>query len=288
MNRRALAFALVLCLPLPLAAADPSAPEPIAPRDGVVKLFNGKDLSGLYTWLKDSEYEDPRQVFTVEDGMLHISGDGLGGIITRDSYRDYHLVFEFKWGERTWHNRKDRTKDSGILIHCHGPDGAYGGIWPASLESQVIDGGCGDFIVVAPRGTGDEKTPLSITCEVTTDRDGEYVWHAGGERKTFESGRVNWFGRDPDWKDVLGFRGSRDVESPDGEWTRMDVVCKGGQVTNYVNGVKVNEGFDATPSAGKILIQTELAALWVRRWELWPLAQAPKPAPAEQNPKFAD
>jgi len=56
----------------------------------------------------------------------------------------------------------------------------------------------------------------------------------------------------------------------------MDLICDGGHVVVYVNGVKVNEGFDAVPSYGKILLQTELAETWVRRWELWPLGKAPK------------
>ena len=42
-----------------------------------------------------------------------------------------------------------------------------------------------------------------------------------------------------------------------------------------VNGKTVNEAYDASPSQGKILLQTEQAELFVRRWELWPLGQAP-------------
>jgi hypothetical protein len=65
------------------------------------------------------------------------------------------------------------------------------------------------------------------------------------------------------------------VESPDGQWTRMDVICDGGTITNIVNGVVVNQAFDAQPSAGKIQIQTELAEIFFRKIELWPLGQAP-------------
>jgi len=259
----------------PLVADDERKTKPISPKTNVIKLFNGNDLTGLYTFLKDTKYEDPRKVFTVSDGMLHISGDGLGAILTKKDYRDYHLVCEFKWGTRTWHTRKDKTKDSGVLVHCVGPDGTYGGIWPASIEAQIIEGGVGDFILVGGTYADGSKVPLSLTAEVTKDRDGESVWHKGGEKKTFHSGRINWYGRDPDWKDVIGFRGKQDVESPDGQWTRMDVICDGGHITNIVNGTIVNEGFDSFPTAGKILIQTELAELYVRRWELWPLGKAP-------------
>ena len=44
----------------------------------VTPLFNGKDLRGLTTWLKDAHHDDPRHVFSVDDGMLHLSGAGDG------------------------------------------------------------------------------------------------------------------------------------------------------------------------------------------------------------------
>jgi hypothetical protein len=236
----------------------------------VIQLFNGKDLTGWYTWLADTKYEDPRKVFTVHDGMLHISGDGFGYVTTKDEYRDYRLVVEFKWGPRTWRNRADKTKDSGILVHCVGPDGNSGN-WMASIEYQIIQGGVGDFIVVGGKYADGSAVPMSLTCEVAKDRDGETIWQKGGERKTFNRGRINWFGRDPDWKDVLGFRGKNDVESPDGEWTRCEVVCDGGTITNIVNGTVVNQGFDAFPTAGKIIVQTEGAELFFRKIELHPI-----------------
>ena len=267
------ASTLIAVLATSLVVSSVQAAEPIAPTEKIA-LFNGQDLTHWYTWLKDTRYEDPRKVFTVHDGMIHISGDGLGCITTKEAYRDYHLVVEFKFGERTWAPRENKTKDSGVLIHSFGEDGAYGGIWMRSIEAQVIEGGCGDFIVVAG-STPDPKQKLSITAEVRQDRDKENVWHKGGEKKVFERGRVNWFGRDEDWKDVKGFRGKNDVESPSGEWTRMDVICDGDKVTNIVNGVVVNQAFDVKPSAGKIRIQTELAECYFRRVELWPIGKAP-------------
>src|SRR5271163_1578732 len=59
--------------------------------------FNGKDLTGFYTYLHDYKYDDPAKVFTVHDGMIQISGDGFGGLSTKDEFRDYHLVTEWKW-----------------------------------------------------------------------------------------------------------------------------------------------------------------------------------------------
>ena len=56
---------------------------------------------------------------------------------------------------------------------------------------------------------------------------------------------------------------------------RYEIICDGDRITNRVNGVLVNKGLGAKPSAGKILIQSEGAELFVRRWELWPLGSTP-------------
>ncbi len=255
---------------------DPATPPPtsaaVRPIGEPIKLFNGRNLEGFYTWIRDTHYNDSRKIFTVEDGMIHISGDGYGGLITNKAYRDYHLVIEFKWGEKTWGNRVDRTRDSGLLVHCWGPDGGLSNTWMASIEAQIIEGGVGDILVLTGSDpvTG-QLLPVSLTCEITKDRDGETVWKKGGERKTFSRGRINWYGRDPDWADTIGFRGREDVESPLGEWTTMEVIADGGHLLYKVNGVVVNEGFDAYPAAGHILLQTEQAEMYVRKLELLPL-----------------
>jgi hypothetical protein len=121
--------------------------------------------------------------------------------------------------------------------------------------------------------------PTSLTVEITKDRDGEKVWKKGGERLTLSSGRINWYGRDEDWADKIGFRGKDDVESPFGEWTRLEVIADGGHLLYKVNGVIVNEAFEAKPNFGKILLQTEQAEMYVRRYELWPLGKAPADEP---------
>ena len=89
--------------------------------------FNGKDLTGFYTYTRGHGYEDPKKVFTVQDGMIRVSGEEYGGVATGGNFRDYHLITEWKWGEKTWAPRKDKARDSGILLHCVGPDGAVGG-----------------------------------------------------------------------------------------------------------------------------------------------------------------
>jgi len=229
--------------------------------------FNGKDLTGFYTYLRDHKYDDPAKVFTVHDGLIHVSGEEFGGLTTRDEFHDYHLIAEWKWGERTWAPRKQSTRDSGILLHCVGSDGAAGGNWMESQECQIIEGGCGDFIMVPG------KAKPSLTCETRVGPDGQFYFEKGGKPVTRDSGRFNWWGRDPKWKDVLGFRGSRDVEKPAGEWNRMEVICDGDSITNIVNGYVVNAGTKSSLTKGKIIFQSEGAEIFFRKIEIRPLVK---------------
>jgi hypothetical protein len=279
------ALVLLGALSTAMAPQPAAAESAVTPKDGPVKLFDGKSLGDCYTWLKDSGRDDPRQVFRVTDGLLHITGDGLGSIITNQRYRDYHLVLEYKWGDKTWHDRVNAARDTGLLIHSNGADGSYDGTWMPSIEVQIIEGGVGDFVFVNGNDEAGKPVPLSLTANVIRDRDDEVVWKHDAPKETFGNAnrrRINWFGRDPDWKDEKDFRGPHDVDSPHGKWTRIDVIAHQGRIEVFVNGVKVNEAFDATPQEGRIQLQTELAEVFYRRWELWPLGKEPKPAPAEQ------
>src|SRR5262245_4378528 len=90
----------LLCLVFLAAVFSADGDDPVKPTKET-KLFNGKDLTGLTTWLRDTKREDPRKVFSVKAGELHISGDGFGYVATDKEYKDYHLTVEYKWGKRT-------------------------------------------------------------------------------------------------------------------------------------------------------------------------------------------
>lgn len=262
-----------------LATGDAEAGDAITPTE-TIYLFDGNELTGFYTWLVGHKHDDPDGVFTVVDQVdgapaVRISGEHYGGLITKDEYANYHLIAEFRWGLVTWGGRKNRAKDSGIMLHCQGPDGSaasdFTSPWMRSVECQIIEGGVGDFILVGGYDSSGERHVTKLTATVSMDRDGEYVYDRNGESKEFEGGRINWYGRDPDWQDVLGFRGREDVESPDGQWTRVEVICDGDKVTNIVNGKVVNVGTRSSLTSGKILLQSEGAELYFRRLELRPL-----------------
>jgi hypothetical protein len=138
-------------------------------------LFNGKDLGGWDTWLGKPDRlidvpgqpkndagdyigpvglnRDPKGVFSVVtiDGApaIRISGEIFGALTSAHEYENYHLRFEFRWGEKKWPPREQRPRDSGCLYHCVGPHGAGSGHWMQSCECQIQEGDCGDFWSVA-------------------------------------------------------------------------------------------------------------------------------------------
>lgn len=276
-----LAIVLVAWLAASLAAVAQGGAA-IVPKE-TISLFNGKDLSSFYTWLAKFGHADPDRVFTVVDNIdggpaIRSSGQHYGGIVTRSNYANYKLVAEFRWGLLTWEPRKSRTRDSGILLHCQGEDGnaqkTFKGSWPRSVEYQIIEGGTGDIILVNgfDRGVAAAIAPL-LTVPV---RPGTRIWDPAGTPTEFNKSRVDWQYRDPNWKDVLGFRGAKDVEKPAGEWNLIEAICRGGDVTYFLNGIKVNEGTNGTFREGKLLFQSEGAEIFFRRIELQPLAAAAK------------
>lgn len=232
------------------------------------QLFNGKNLKGWYTFLKETgKNNDPKGVFTVADGMIRISGEDWGCITTEKEYENYELTVEFKWGEKTWGSRATKARDCGVLIHSQGVDGGYSGIWMHSIEVQLIEGGTGDLLVV-----GDGSDKFALSAPVAADKQGgAHLYQPGGNLVTINRGRINWWGRDPNWADVKDFRGKQDVEKPLGEWNTLVSVVEGDRLKVYLNGKLVNEAVNIRPSKGRIQVQSEGAELFVRKIQLVPL-----------------
>lgn len=233
-----------------------------------IHLFNGQNLDGWYTFIKDrGRDKDPKSVFTVKDGIINISGEEWGCITTNKEFENYKLVVEYKWGEKTYGERSDRARDNGILFHSTGMDGGYSGTWMHSIECNVIEGGTGDFIVV-----GDGSDQFLLTSPVAAEQqNGSYIFQPGGNPVTINKGRINWIGRDPDWKDEKNFKGKNDVENPVGEWNRLECIAKGNEISIYLNGALVNHAIYSKPSVGRIQIQSEGAEIFYRRVDLTPL-----------------
>lgn len=186
---------------------------------------------------------DPDKVFQWKNGNLHISGQHYGYMATKHNYSNYVLVAEYKYGEKTWAPRENNARDSGILCHFVGKDH----VWPKSLEAQIIEGGSGDILVVSG-------------AKLTVD----------GVNKGPRTERFDRPGRNP-WKDEKGFVGPNEIEKPHGQWNTMKILCDRDIFGVWVNGHKTLIGSNAVPQAGKILVQSEGAALVFRRLELQPI-----------------
>jgi hypothetical protein len=268
---------------------------PISPKDAPIVLFNGKDLKMFRTWMRDTRHEDPRRVFNVaKDGdipVIHITGDGYGGLITNDEFTNYHLIAEYRWGDKTWGDRLNAPRDNGILLHGIGPDGGsvvqvVDGLspWLASYEFQIEEGTTGDLIILG--GDKDGK-PLDITAtsevevrepmtETNNTRVKQHVWKRGGVplrfgRGTTNGNRVAFVSRDLMMPRTLGNRGANDLDTPGKGWTRVEVLADGNTLTYIVNGTTVMEATGLSVTAGRIQIQTEQAEIFYRRIELLPL-----------------
>jgi hypothetical protein len=223
----------------------------------LVKLFNGKNLDGFDVLLKSSGLnQDTKHVFTVEKGVIHVSGDDFGGIVTQKEYENYYLRAEFKWGDKTYQDRVGKARDCGILYNITGPLLAPPkDVWPRAFEFQIIEGGTGDIWLV-------KGAALKVKGQlIKSDED-------PGGTQYVKSPR---FGEGP-WVNVTGYRDPNgEVEKPHGEWNLLELVVDHDHVTYYVNGKLVNEATDLNASKGKILFQTEGAETYYRDLEIAPL-----------------
>lgn len=226
-----------------------AATKGIPPHKAAIVLFNGSDLGSFDSFLKSTGLNsDPNHVFTVENGVIHVSGTEFGYLITKQEYRNYYLRAEFKWGEGTFAPRAGQARDSGILYNIQGDQK----VWPRSVEFQINEGCTGDFWMT-------DGAAL-------TGRDGKRVTGPAGSAL-----KIDRFGKGP-WKNVAGYRDPNgEIEKPRGEWNVVELVNRDGHVWQYVNGKLMNEGTDAFPSSGKILFQSEGAEVYFRNMKLYPL-----------------
>jgi hypothetical protein len=240
--------ATVLFLAALATASIAPSQTPEIPRHGpAVVLFDGKDLSQFDSFLRTTGLNsDPNQVFTVENGAIHVSGREFGYLITKQEYKNYYLRAEFKWGEGTFAPRAGHARDSGILYNIQGPNK----VWPRSVEFQINEGCTGDFWMT----------------------DGAALTGVDGVRVTGPAGsslKIDRFNKG-EFKDVVGYRDpTNEVEKSHGKWNVVELVNRDGHVWQYVNGKLANEGTSAFPSSGKILLQSEGAEIYFRNIKLF-------------------
>jgi hypothetical protein len=272
MNRREVVLAM---LAWPVAGLEAER-RAVAAQERWRDLFNGRDLAGWETWLgKPHEQSvaiglnrDPVNVFSVvqADGApaIRISGQIYGGLITREEHENYHLRFEFKWGDRRWPPRENAVRDSGCCYHSIGPNDASYGFWMKSFEFQIQEGDCGDFyslagVIVDVEGVA--KNPEDAKSDVLFAKGAPRL--VGTRRRIVKAA---------------------DYEKPRGEWNVMELYTLGGTSVHVVNGRAVMvltnlrhlvDAREAPLTKGPIQFQSEGAEVFYRNIGIRPIEQIP-------------
>ncbi|HXF10042.1 MAG TPA: family 16 glycoside hydrolase [Desulfuromonadaceae bacterium] len=108
---------------------------------------------------------DPLKVFTVEpvDGQpaVHISGQGFGTMTTTETFTNFHLRLQVKWGERRWGSRTNSLRDAGLLYYVHGEPGFQSETWPRSIEFQIQEHDFGDLFTIGDMQVTVPASPMA-------------------------------------------------------------------------------------------------------------------------------
>ncbi|MFT3868130.1 MAG: DUF1080 domain-containing protein [Nibricoccus sp.] len=255
-------------------------------------LFNGKDFTGWETYLsvplptsevpgekrdEKGNYTqvlgvnvDPLKCFSVVevDGKpaIRLSGEGFGTLATLETFSNYHLRFQFKWGTRKWlPGSEKKPRGSGLLYHGHGNhgDGDEGKRWMHHQQYQIQEGNCGEYVAV-----GD--TACDITARKVDEKKFVYDPKASAlmfSAKTPNQNRCN----------------KSEVFEKDG-WNTLELVCVGDEALQIVNGHVVlrltgsrkaaGDGYEPL-TGGKLLLQMEGSEIFFRDIEIKAVTEVP-------------
>ncbi|UFH57801.1 DUF1080 domain-containing protein [Spirosoma sp. KNUC1025] len=199
--------------------------------------------------------------------VLRISGTTYGCLFPRQTYENYHLTLQVKWGKQKHDPRKNQLRDSGILYHSIGPAGAeYWRSWMLSQEFQVMEGHMGDFWCQANSAIDIRSFQSEGIMNRVADEKQPYG--------TFKKGQDSYCMR------------SANYESPMGEWTTLELICFEGKSLHIVNGHVVMvlkdsryttaDGGEVAMRRGKIQLQSEAAEVFYRDIRIKPLTTLPQ------------
>jgi hypothetical protein len=223
--------------PVPALAPTPSPADALVP-DRVAPLFNGHDLSG---WTADVPERDRNPAapasFVVRGGMLVSLGRPEGHLLTDASYRDYRLEVEYRF--------PGRGGNCGVLVHASRLR-ALEGMFPQSIEVQMMSGNAGDFWCIRE----DLEVPEM-------------------ERRRPRRWGQKFGGGEGDARRIVNLTDGS--ERPLGEWNTMVIEARGHTLEVWVNGDLVNQGFGATADRGRIAVQAEGTEVEFRKVEIGPL-----------------
>jgi hypothetical protein len=255
-------------------AQAPLAPITATDAEHWVPLFNGRDLTGWYTFLqKHGKNQDPDHVITIEDGSIHLYKDApegstvvMGYISTEKEYGDYHLRLQYRWGAKKFQPRFALKRDAGLYYHILGADA----VWPRALQFQIEQTNVGDLIALHGLQLDTWIDPKTRSAQKPTFLESK----PGGEPNVL-GGR-----RD-------GYQGHRAGEFEKDGWNNVEILVRGTSTTHVLNGQVVNRGENVrlvdpdhpgSPrpiTRGRIALEIEAAEIYFRKVEIRILDEQP-------------
>jgi hypothetical protein len=133
----------------------------------------------------------------------------------------------------------------------------------------MLEGATGDITVTGPDKTYTFKAEAEE--RPWGKKTGIYWKERAAVREFVPGNRLLWFNRDPNWENVLGFRGKNDAEKPVGEWNTLVVTMKADTMTVQLNGVTVTRATALGVTKGKIQIQSEGSEVLFKKIILTPI-----------------
>ena len=236
-------------------------------------LFNGRDLTGWYTFLqKHGKNSDPDRVITIEDEAIHLykhAADAstvvMGYIGTEKEYGNYHLRFQYRWGAKKFAPRYALKRDAGLYYHILGPDA----VWPRALQFQVEQTNVGDLIALHGFQLDswvDPKTRSEVMPTFLPLENGGEARVLGGQGIAYQK----------------HLAGEHEVEG----WNKAEIIAKGDTVTHILNGRVINQGKNVRLvdpekkgepqqiTRGRIALEIEAAEVFFRNVEIRALDDA--------------
>ncbi len=231
---------------------NPMAPERMEVDS--VPLFNGVDLNNWDFVTSDTLFHGNKEdIFTIENGVIHVyahqqplTTQTFAGLYTKESYHNYRLTLEYKWGEKKFKPRHESVRDAGVLFHVYRVEV----FWPFGVECQIQEGDTGDVWVIGTQVT-------SRVSKVVGNYDPEGNLVTKGNRPE----DYNRFSRSYSWE-VPG-------------WNKIEIELIGDHAKYWVNGHLVNEAIYIKNwsveketweplTTGRILLQAEGAEVFYK------------------------
>jgi hypothetical protein len=185
-------------------------------------LFDGKTMEGWKRYRGDSVPAD----WMVIDGAITKARGGVPDIMTRGSFADFELSFDWKLSVAGNAGVFYRATEEYNRIYWSGPEyQLLDNIMGADNKTPLTRAGAAYGFYPAPDGH-DKRSVYEVKRDTVRDADGKPVLGRGGQPRTAL--------RQPTAADVSEFLKA-------GEWNVSKIVVKGGHVEHWLNGFKLLE-----------------------------------------------